>query len=232
MKLQVFKRFRPGLMLSAIAGVLFTGASAVAADRVVLTYGPFQAPINVSDLKEFAETGEKTKTISQIVGFSGVEEDTLRGLMTLEIGFDLVPFSCLICSPTGVELIKEMALTVRTHRRVENMAAIHAAMINAVSDDGKISFIDFLEKYPVPGLYVDVGNIPETVDRLQSLAGDVDKFLKDATKYGKGGCTVQEVDFPDPAPAPVRPTPPPPQPRPPVVPPPAPAPIPPVRGLW
>ncbi|NJK37183.1 MAG: alpha/beta hydrolase [Oscillatoriales cyanobacterium RM2_1_1] len=231
MILQLFKQFRPGMALSAAAGVLLTGTSAIAADRVVLTYGPFQAPIKVSDLKNFAETGEKTKTIGQIVGFSGVDEDTIRGLMTLEVGFDLVPFSCLICSPKGVELIEDLALTARTHRRVENVAAIHAAMINAVSDDGKISFIDFLEKYPVPGLYVDIGSIPETVERIQSLAGELDTVLKDATRYGKAGCSIQEVSLPEPAPPAPRPTPPAPQPRP-VPPPPVPAPQPPVRGLW
>ncbi|MGF1492140.1 MAG: alpha/beta hydrolase [Microcoleaceae cyanobacterium] len=224
------KKFRPGVFLGALATVLLTSTSAVAADRVIITYGPFQAPIKVRDLKKFAETGEKTKTISQIVGFSGVDEETLRGLMTLEVGFDLVPFSCLICSPTGVELIEDIALTIRTHRRVENVDAIHAAMINAVSDDGKLSFIDLLEKYPVPGLYVDAANIPATVERIQGVATELDDLLKDAASYSKAGCTVQEVSLPAPAPAPARPAPPPPAPRP--VAPPPPVPAPPVRGLW
>ena len=228
MKLRLFKRFRPGLILGAIASVVMSNTSAIAAERVVLTYGPFQAPVKVKDLEKFAENGDKTKTIKQLVGASGIDEDTLRGLMTLEVGFDLVPFACLICSPTGMELVEDIAITVRTHRRVENSHAIHAALINAVSDDGKISFLDFLKKYPVPGLYVDVANIPETVEKIQGLAGELETLLRTASGYSKAGCSLQEINLPGPAPS---------VPRPPAVaPPPAPRPVapppPPVRGLW
>lgn len=226
MKLSFLKRFVPGVVLGAVASLMMSNSSAVAADRVVLTYGPIQAPVKLKDLQAFAETGEKTKTIRQIVKASGLDEDTLRGLMSLEVGFDLVPFACLICSPTGVELIEDVALTLRTHRRVENVTALHATLINAVSDDGKISVLDFINYYPVPGLYVDLANISETVEKLQNFAGGLDTLLTDAARYGKAGCSLQEVSLPAPAPAPA-PTPAPvrPVPRPP-------APIQPVPGLW
>ncbi len=226
MKLSFLKRFAPQVVLGAIASIMMSSTSAMAADRVVLTYGPIQAPIELDDLRAFAETGEKTKTISQIVGASGLDEDTLRGLMSLEVGFDLVPFACLICSPTGVELIEDIAITVRTHRRVENVTALHAALINAVSDDGKISFLDLIGYYPVPGLYVDIANIPETVNKIQSFAGGLQTLLTDAARYGKAGCSLQEVSLPTPTPAPApRPAPVRPVPRPP-------APVRPVPGLW
>jgi hypothetical protein len=226
MKLSFLKRFVPGVVFGAIAGLMMSSTSAMAADRVVLTYGPFQAPVKLKDLQAFAETGEKTKTIRQIVGASGLDEDTLRGLMSLEVGFDLVPFACLICSPAGVELIEDISLTLRTHRRVENVTALHAALINAVSDDGKISMLDFISKYPVPGLYVDIANISETVNKIQGFAGGLDTLLTDAARYGKAGCSLQEVSLPAPAPAPApRPAPVRPVPRPP-------APVQPVPGLW
>ena len=226
MKLSFLKRFVPGVVLGAVASLMMSHSSAVAADRVVLTYGPIQAPVKLKDLQAFAETGEKTKTIRQIVKASGLDEDTLRGLMSLEVGFDLVPFACLICSPTGVELIEDVALTLRTHRRVENVTALHATLINAVSDDGKISVLDFIKYYPVPGLYVDLANISETVGKLQNFAGGLDTLLTDAARYGKAGCSLQEVSLPAPAPAPApRPAPVRPVPRPP-------APVQPVPGLW
>lgn len=197
-------------------------------DRVILTYGPFQVPILVSELKNFAETGEMTKTISQIVKASKIEPDTLRGLMSLEVGFDLVPFACIIYAPEGQELTDTIGTTIRTHRRVANGKAIRAALINALSEDGKLSFLDIVSYYPVPGMYIDVGNIPETVDKVKTLAGDLDSLFKKASQFGKGGCSLQEVDFPAAPPAPA------PTPRPPLPPPPPPLPPapPPVRGLW
>jgi|JFJP01.1.fsa_nt_gi U5 snRNP spliceosome subunit len=208
-------------------------------DRVILTYGPFQVPILVSELKNFAETGEMTKTISQIVKASKMEPDTLRGLMTLEVGFDLVPFTCIISSPEGQELTDTIGTTIRLHRgkpgipnstAAMNGTAIRAALINALSADGKLSFLDIVSYYPVPGMYVDVANIPETVDKVKGLAGNLDSLFKKASQFGKGGCSLQEVDFPAAPPAPP-PTPRPPLP-PPLPPPPPPVAPPPVRGLW
>ncbi|GCL34433.1 hypothetical protein PA905_36140 [Planktothrix agardhii CCAP 1459/11A] len=208
-------------------------------NRVILTHGPFQVPILVSDLKNFAETGEMTKTISQIVKASKMEPDTLRGLMTLEVGFDLVPFACIIYAPEGQELTNTIGTTIRTHRgkpgipnstEAVNGKAIRAALINALSADGKLSFLDIVSYYPVPGMYVDVANIPETVDKVKGLAGNLDSLFKKASQFGKGGCSLQQVDFP--AAPPVAP----PAPRPQLPPPPPrlqpPPPPPPVRGLW
>jgi hypothetical protein len=207
-------------------------------DRVILTYGPFQVPILISELKTFAETGTMTKTISQIVKASKIEPDTLRGLMTLEVGFDLVPFVCIITSPEGEELTDAVGTTIRLHRgkpgisnstAAMNGTAVRAALINALSEDGKLSFLDILDNYPTPGAYVDIGNIPETVDTVKGLAGNLDSLFKKASQYGKAGCSLQEVDLPEvSAPAPAPPAPPLPPP-PPLAPPP---PAPPVRGLW
>lgn len=197
-------------------------------DRVILTYGPFQVPILVRELRVFAETGAMTKTISQIVKASKVDAETLRGLMTLEIGFDLVPFACIIYSEEGQELTEAVGTSIRTHRRVANGKAIRAALINALSNDGKLSFLDIVESYPVPGMYIDIGNIPTTVNQVKDLAGDLGSLFNKATQYGKAGCSLQEIDFPTAPPAPV--------PSPPVIPPPPPPlpppPAPPVRGLW
>lgn len=245
MKLPTVKRFRPGLFFGAIASVIFAQTGALAAERVILTYGPFQAPIKISDLKAFTDNGVTTKTIRQIVGASGLQADTLRGLMGLEIGFDLVPFSCMIYTTTGQELTDEIGATVRTHRRVANGKAIRAALINALSNDGKISFLEFLQNYPVPGMYVDVANIPATVSKMRSLSAELGSLFRQGSQFGTqfsdgrrivGGCSTQSVDLPgagvvqpQPTPAP-RPTPAP-MPRPTPAPPPAPAPGP-IRGLW
>ncbi|MBS0015593.1 MAG: alpha/beta hydrolase [Arthrospira sp. SH-MAG29] len=249
MKLPTVKRFRPGLFFGAIASVIFAQTGAIAAERVILTYGPFQAPIKISDLEAFTRDGVTTKTIRQIVSASGLQADTLRGLMGLEIGFDLVPFSCMIYTPTGQELTDEIGATVRTHRRVANGKAIRAGLINALSNDGKISFLEFLQYYPVPGMYVDVANIPATVTKMQSVSSELGSLFRQSSQFGTqfsdgrrivGGCSAQSVDLPGagagvvqprPAPAP-RPAPGP-VPRPVPGPAPAPAPAPgPIRGLW
>lgn len=209
--------------------------------RVILTYGPFQVPILVRDLKTFAETGATTKTIRQIIGASGLEADTLRGLMSLEVGFDLVPFACMLYTQEGQDLTDAVGTTIRTHRGkagipystvAVNGKAIRAALINAVSDDGKLSFLDIISYYPVPGAYVDIANVPQTVEKVQGLAGDLNSLFRQASRFSKAGCSLQEVDLPNVEPAPPTPRTPAPAPVPLPRPIPPVPPAPPVRGLW
>ncbi|MDY7006359.1 MAG: alpha/beta hydrolase [Cyanobacteriota bacterium] len=77
----------PLIILGAIAGVILSTQSAIATEKIVIELvGPIRASIKVKDLRLFAETGKTTKTISQALGRSKINPNTVRGLMTLEVG--------------------------------------------------------------------------------------------------------------------------------------------------
>lgn len=167
------------LLLGAGAS-LCVGHQAIAAEKIVLTYGPFRQGINVSDLEAFAKKGETTATIRQILGFAKQDPERLQGLMTLEIGLNPRTLARVIYSNTGEKLTDEIGKTIRTQRRIEGGKAIRAALMLAASD-GKVSVLDILKKYPLRQVYVDVASIGATVEKVQGLAGNLQSLLQEAT---------------------------------------------------
>lgn len=161
----------PGILLGAMAGVVLTGTGAFAADRVVVSVfgGAIQAPINVKDLATFAETGKKTKTIAQAVGVSDVNPDTLRGLMTLELGVDVAQLANALYSRTGYTVADSIGEIVTTRSGYESDKALRAALILAAADDGRISFLEVLEAYPTSDMYIQVDKINDVVNRVEDL---------------------------------------------------------------
>lgn len=168
----------PAIFLGSIASILIGSTGAIAAERVVLTWGPFSQSVYVSDLEAFIEDGSTTKTIRQMVSASGQDKDTLRGLLGLQIGFDRVAMARILYSNTGEQMLSGMGRTLRTRHRLENEKALRAAIILSLADDEQLSIIEILQKYPVSGLYVDLANVGDTVEKLQGLAGNLQELLR------------------------------------------------------
>lgn len=170
----------PGIVIGAIAGVMLSCSSAFAAERIVVNIwgGLIQAPIKVRDLERFAETGKMTKTISQAVGASNVNADTIRGLMTLELGVDLVQLADVLYSSTGETVADSIGEVFRTRSGYENAKALRAAIILAAADDGRISMLEVLQKYPTSDMYIEVNKINEIVNRVEDLLENFEDLFR------------------------------------------------------
>ncbi len=170
----------PGVFLGAMTGVVLTGTVAVAAERVVVNVfgGGIQAPVKVADLETFAETGKKTKTIAQAVGISDVNPDTIRGLMTLELGVDVAQLADALYSRTGETVTKSIGQVITTRSGYESDKALRAAIILAAADDGRISFLEVLQKYPTSDMYIQVDKINEVVARVEDLLENLQDLFR------------------------------------------------------
>lgn len=170
----------PGIFLGAMAGVVLTNSGALAADRIVVNVfgGAIQAAVNVKDLQAFAETGKRTKTIAQAVGVSDVNADTLRGLMTLELGVDVAQLADALYSQTGETVADSIAQIVTTRSGYESDKALRAAILLAAADDGRISFLEVLQKYPTSDMYIQVDKINEVVSKLEDILENLQDLFR------------------------------------------------------
>jgi TRAP-type C4-dicarboxylate transport system permease large subunit len=170
----------PGIFLGAMAGVVLTSSEAFAAERIVVNVlgGAIQAPVKVADLATFAETGKKTKTIAQAVGFSDVNADTLRGLMTLELGVDVAQLADALYSKTGETVADSIGMVITTRSGYESDKALRAAIILAAADDGRISFLEVLQKYPTSDIYIQVDKINEVVNKVEDLLENLQDLFR------------------------------------------------------
>ncbi len=169
----------PLILLGAIAGVMLSHNSAIATKRIVIEIGgPLEASIAVKDLEIFAKTGKTTKTISQALGISKVNPNTVRGLMTLELGADVTNLAKVLYSKLGQNVTKGVAEVVQTRHNYESHKALRSAIILAAADDNKISVLEVLQKYPTEEMHIDVGRINEIVEKVKGTIGNLEELLR------------------------------------------------------
>jgi len=230
MKLTKFVSIGIALLLGASASILSTSSRAFGAEKIVLTFGPIRQTINISDLEDFAKNGTTTPTLQQIIQFSKMDAQILRGLIGLEIGLKPANLARVVYSASGEKITDEIGQVIRTQRRTESGKALRAAVILAAGDDGKVSLLEVLKKYPLPELYVDVDSIGAAVGKVQGLVGNLQTLLQDSMRETTKTTTTESPErlprrsVQPTTPSPVRPSAP--------LPAPAPQPMRPVRGLW
>ena len=229
MKLTKFVSIGIALLLGASASIV-SSSRAFGAEKVVLTFGPIRQTINISDLEDFAKDGTTTPTLQQIIQFSKMDAQILRGLIGLEIGLKPASLARVVYSTPGEKITDEIGQVIRTQRRTESGKALRAAVILAAGDDGKVSLLEVLKKYPLPELYVDVDSIGAAVGKVQGLVGNLQTLLQDSMRETTKTTTTENPErlprhsVQPTTPPPLRPSAP--------LPAPAPQPMRPVRGLW
>ncbi|MEG4200381.1 alpha/beta hydrolase [Microcoleus sp. Pol12A5] len=227
MKLTKFVSIGIALVLGASGSILSSSSTALGAEKVVLTFGPIRQGINISDLEDFAKNGTTTPTLQQIIRFSKMDAQMLRGFMGLEIGLKPANLARVVYSTPGEKITDDIGQAIRTQRRTESGKALRAAVILASGDDGKVSLLEILKKYPLNEVYVDVASLRTAIGKVQTIAGTLRSLLQDVTR------STTRPESPIEPRRSVQPTTPPPAPRRAApLPAPAPQPVTPVRGLW
>lgn len=176
MKFSTFGLVCRTLLLGATA-TLFLSNSAIAAEKIVLKYGPFAQSVKISDLENFVKTGTQSPTLATILRISKQSPDTVRGLMSLEIGVNLVTIDRVLNSKQGETALLELGKTIRTRSRVESHKALRSAVVLAAADNDKLSLLEVFQKYPTSQIDVEVGNIANTIEKLKGVSGNLQNLL-------------------------------------------------------
>ena len=158
---------------------------AMAADRLVVTFGPLGRSIPVEDLRALADTGETTRQIRWYLNVADLDAETFRQILTREVNIDQQLIDRVTYSLPGEFLLHEIGNTIHTKSRRANIQALRAAFLLSTSGDDKISLIEFLEQYPTQELYVDgvsllnfVQDVDRIRDRLEPVVAAVESFLE------------------------------------------------------
>ncbi|OCQ94691.1 hypothetical protein BCD67_04285 [Oscillatoriales cyanobacterium USR001] len=163
--------------LLGTTATLFLSNSTIAAEKIVLKYGPLAQSIKISDLENFVKTGETTPTLATMLKISKQNADTVRGLMSLELGVNVLTLDRALNSKQGETALVELGKTMRTRSRFESDKALRAALILSSADNGKLSLIEILQKYPTSEINIEVANIGATVEKLKGLTGNLQQLL-------------------------------------------------------
>lgn len=156
-------------LASAIS--LLSPPSANAAEKVVFTYKQFGQTLTVDELETFAETGKASSKLKFFLNVSGQDRETAREFMTKEVKVKLQTADRLLHILPGEYALFQAGQLFRTPADQANLQALRSGIILSLSDDNKISFLEFLQKYPTSDFYVDGFQLAKVAGKIDSLIG-------------------------------------------------------------
>ncbi|MGA7934228.1 MAG: alpha/beta hydrolase [Kovacikia sp.] len=162
--------------LVASAGTLLNSGSGLAAERVVLKYGIFQQSVPVADLTTFAQTGEMT---SSLEGYKIADQESqkVRNALTKEVKMDVLLLDRGLNNPLGEALLDTLGEAIHTPTGDANRQALRAALVLAASNDGKVSLLEIIQKYPTKDVYVEGDRVIDAYNRLSKFDSQIRKIL-------------------------------------------------------
>ncbi|MEL6221173.1 MAG: alpha/beta hydrolase [Cyanobacteria bacterium J06627_8] len=162
---------------SLSASVLFDATRVEAAERIVLTYGPFERYLVVDELQTLAETGEASTGIQFVANISGQEVSAIQNVFTQEVRLELGFLDRTLNSLPGEYALFQVGTVIHTPSRRANIQAIRAAFVLSASDDDYVSLLEVVENYPTQDVYLDGRQLLRNVRTVNNFVGGVEERL-------------------------------------------------------
>ncbi len=184
MKQLTQRSIRLALSVVAGAGVWLGSNPAQAAESITLMVGPLNRSIYLSDFETLASEKTATGDLATALKIAKQSPEAASKLLTQEIPFDLVQADRILTSPIGDTLLAQIGkvMAPRSSNQVGDKA-MRAAILLSLSDDGKLSILEVLRRYPT--------NARLNVNELRGLSSQL-KDLPNLLKAGFGGLNPGE----------------------------------------
>lgn len=167
-----------GLMGLAIA------APAVAAQKVVMRYGPIARSLPVKDLSDLVDTGRVSPQLYSYLRLADQKPEGLRQQLTRPLNVNLVTLDRQLNSVPGNLLLDEAGRYIHPPGSQASRQALRGALILSASGDNQITLIEILENYPTQDVEVDV---EKTIATYQQIDGVLNQRID-------GGALDQQLD--------------------------------------
>lgn len=177
MPLKIFW-LRYGLFLVGCGNILLSTLSAEASEQVVMKYRIFQRSVSVNELTSFADTGELSNQLEAYMNTAKQNPDNLRRTLTTPVPVNLLFLDRLLNSQMGEAMLDRLSLAVHTPSHQASRQALRAALILSASDDGQITLMETIEKYPTQQVHVEGDRLQDAYNHLTRLARPIQGILK------------------------------------------------------
>ncbi|MGI0490660.1 alpha/beta hydrolase [Alkalinema pantanalense CENA528] len=165
-----------GRILALVCGcpigfsLLWAGSfPAQAAETAIVKYSILRESIPVQDLSEFGKTGTQSPALAAHLKLAKRDPAQVRQSLTDTVKLDKKLADRVLNSPIGDRLLDELSTAIYNPAGVADRQALRAALTLSVQDDGKLSVLEVLEKYPTKEVLIDGDRISEVYQRLRKL---------------------------------------------------------------
>ncbi|MGK7901498.1 MAG: alpha/beta hydrolase [Hormoscilla sp.] len=169
--------FRYGLFLAGCGNILLSTLPAEPSEQVVMNYQIFQRSVSVSELATFADTGELSHQLEAYMDTAKLDPDNLRRTLTTPVPVDLIFLDRLLNSQMGEAILDRLSLAVHTPSHQADRQALRSALILSASDDGQITLMETIEKYPTQQVHVEGDRLQDAYNQLRRLARPIQGIL-------------------------------------------------------
>lgn len=152
--------------------------SAVAAEKVVFTYGAFGRSLTLNELETFVETGQTSPNLKFFLRVANQDPEQARQFMKQEAKISLTLADNLLHKIPGEYVLFQTGEVLHTPARRSNIQALRSSILLSLSDDSKISFLEFLQRYPTNDLVVDGYQLAQTAGRINRFINRAEEDLK------------------------------------------------------
>ncbi|WP_236618953.1 alpha/beta hydrolase [Acaryochloris sp. CCMEE 5410] len=165
------------LTLTSVIGLNWT-APAHAAEKVVFTFKQFGQSLTVDELETFAQTGKASSKLKFFLNVSGQDPEAARKFMTKEVKVKLRTADRLLHILPGEYALFQAGQLFHTPSKKANLQAFRSAIILSLSDDNRISFLEFLKRYPTQDLVVDGFKLSKVAGTIDGLIGSGEEAVE------------------------------------------------------
>ncbi len=166
-----------GISLIATTGMLLYSNSAIAAQRVVFTYGILRESVSVDDLTTFAQTGKASSSLSSFLDETRQNPETVRNTLTREVKVSPVTLDRTLNSRIGGYLLDQIGYSIHPSSNLANRQALRGALVLSANGDNQVSLIEVIQNYPTPEVIVEGQRLARTYNQLSILAEDLGRIF-------------------------------------------------------
>jgi hypothetical protein len=172
-------------ILGAGIATLLPTTPAMAAERLVFTFGPIGRSIAIEDLRTLAETGEATSDLRWYLNFANLSPEDFQRALNRQISLRQQLVDRIGHTIPGEFVLHQIGETIHTGSRQANIQAIRGSLLLSTREDDKISLLEFLENYPTPELYIDgvsllrfSRDVNRLKEKIEPIVMTVETFLE------------------------------------------------------
>jgi hypothetical protein len=156
-------------LLTGGLGLALTSQAAIAAERVVISYGPLQDSIAVEELADLAKTDKVSPTLEGYLQKANAKPQAVKAALNQSVDVNLVTLDRILNSSLGETVLDKLGEAIYTPTKAENRKALRSALILSTSNDGKISLLEVLQSYPTQEVHVDAKRILSAYQQVEGI---------------------------------------------------------------
>lgn len=158
------------LLSCAIGFGIFTQAlPAFAAEQVMLKFGILQQAIAVTELSNFAQTGQVPSSLQAYMKLAKKKPEEVRKALTRTVKLNAVVLDKLLKSPTGGAVLDQVGAAVHSPTSSNNRVALRTALVQSASNDGRLSLLETIQNYPTAQVQVESSRVVNAYQKLSLL---------------------------------------------------------------